>query len=180
MPPLVEEPTISQSPTPTPQGLTGQVSKWIVSNLVTSYTLLGLFIYALLRISYSLFYGRFGVSPEEVGLGFAEILSQAAVGILFVFAIQFVVVLPWVFLGRYAHKNIKDWLNEKSQRVKSVREQKGRIWAAVELVSGPIISSLDSCSRCLPRATHCFCDPGRRSDVGLAGASRPCRLADET
>jgi hypothetical protein len=41
-------------------------------------TAIGIFIYAGLRLSYWSFYSRFGVTPEEVGLGYIEILTRSA------------------------------------------------------------------------------------------------------
>jgi hypothetical protein len=40
----------------------------------------GLLLYALLRLAYSTFYQPLGVSPEELGFGYLDILAQAAVG----------------------------------------------------------------------------------------------------
>jgi hypothetical protein len=42
------------------------------------FTAIGIFIYAILRFAYWSFYNRFGVTPEEVGLGYVEILTRSA------------------------------------------------------------------------------------------------------
>lgn len=42
------------------------------------FTAIGVFIYAILRFAYWSFYNRFGVTPEEVGLGYVEILTRSA------------------------------------------------------------------------------------------------------
>ena len=41
-------------------------------------TAIGVFVYAILRFSYWSFYNRFGITPEEVGLGYVEILTRSA------------------------------------------------------------------------------------------------------
>jgi hypothetical protein len=51
-------------------------------------TIAGILLYAALRSVYVLFYGRLGVQPEEVGLGYTEVLAQSVVGIMLVAAIQ--------------------------------------------------------------------------------------------
>lgn len=61
-------------------------------------TVSGLLMYALIRSAYALFYGRLGVEPEEVGLGYAEVLAQSLVGIL-VFAILVGTLLITLFLS---------------------------------------------------------------------------------
>jgi uncharacterized membrane protein len=51
---------------------------------------IGVLLYGALNIAYSLFYGRLGVSPEDVGLGYATTLSRSTGFVL-------VVVLGFVF-----------------------------------------------------------------------------------
>ena len=67
---------------------------WALQNPLSVVTLLGLVLYGFLRLVYDLFYGPLGVKPEEVGLGYAETLSQSLVGILLYFIGMFVVVVP--------------------------------------------------------------------------------------
>jgi hypothetical protein len=47
-------------------------------------TLMGLITYGVLRAVYGLFYARLGVTPEEVGLGYADTLEQSVVGLVIV------------------------------------------------------------------------------------------------
>jgi hypothetical protein len=49
--------------------------------------------YAALRAAYSQFYDHFGILPEEVGFGKAELLSQALAGPLIVFIVVFILIL---------------------------------------------------------------------------------------
>jgi hypothetical protein len=42
------------------------------------FTAIGIFMYAILRFVYWSFYNRFGITPEEVGLGYIEILTRSA------------------------------------------------------------------------------------------------------
>lgn len=43
---------------------------------------LGVFAYFVTRLGQTSFYSKFGLEPEDVGLGYAETLSRAAVGLL--------------------------------------------------------------------------------------------------
>lgn len=62
---------------------------WLASNPLSAAALVGATLYALLRINYLLFYAPLGVSPEEVGVDFAEVLSLAGPGLflLFIFSL---------------------------------------------------------------------------------------------
>jgi len=52
-------------------------------------TALGLVTYAVLRIDYALFYGRFGLKPEDVGLGQTDLIAQSLSGVLILLAVLF-------------------------------------------------------------------------------------------
>jgi hypothetical protein len=55
-----------------------------MGNVLSLLTLLGLVIYAVATLGYRAFYDVFNVSPEEAGLSYAPILTQAAIGISFI------------------------------------------------------------------------------------------------
>jgi hypothetical protein len=80
----------------------GGFGRSITANPVFLLTALGLILYGFLRLANSLFYTRLAVKPEEVGLGYAETLSQSAVGVFLVlgfgFAIFGLVVFFLVFV----------------------------------------------------------------------------------
>lgn len=61
------------------------LAAWLADKPLETLGLLGVLAFGLLRFAYGQFYGRLGVSPEDVGLGYAEILGQAAVGLLLIF-----------------------------------------------------------------------------------------------
>jgi hypothetical protein len=65
-----------------------------MGNVLSLLTLLGLVIYAVATLGYRAFYDAFNVSPEEAGLSYAPILTQAAIGISFIGTL---VVLDLVF-----------------------------------------------------------------------------------
>lgn len=52
----------------------------------------GIFLYVILRLGYSTFYQPLGVSPEDLGFGYLDILAQAAVGFV-VLAVVFAIAL---------------------------------------------------------------------------------------
>ena len=84
---------------------------WVGRHIITLITAVGVALYAVSRLSAVLFYRPFGVYPEEVGLGYAEILGRslytlAGVGVIF-FLIRLVsdfvlLVIPrtWARLGK--------------------------------------------------------------------------------
>jgi hypothetical protein len=60
-----------------------RLARWVAEHLnATIVTLAGLGMYAVLRASYETFYGRFGVEPEEVGIGQTEILAQTGIALV--------------------------------------------------------------------------------------------------
>src|SRR4029453_4400750 len=49
-----------------------------------TFAALGILAYGVLRIVFGLFYGSFGVRPEEVGYGYADALTQSTAAVLLV------------------------------------------------------------------------------------------------
>jgi hypothetical protein len=91
---------------------TGGIARSVAANPVFVVTALGLILYGLLRLANSLFYDPLAVKPEEVGLGYAETLSQSAVGVLLVLLTSFAVFGLFVaFLGGFpaAMRKADDW-----------------------------------------------------------------------
>jgi hypothetical protein len=80
----------------------------VATNPVFAVTALGLILYGLLGLANSLFYDPLAVKPEEVGLGYAETLSQSAVGVLVVLLTSFAIfglflvllIFGWALLRR--------------------------------------------------------------------------------
>jgi hypothetical protein len=68
-------------------------------------TAIGIFTYAILRFSYWTFYSRFGVTPEEVGLGYIEILTRSAPPLVIFIAIA--VTFNGLIAGQRYHMNPK-------------------------------------------------------------------------
>lgn len=69
---------------------------WVLANVVPALTVAGLALYVMLRLPYAVYYGRLGTTPEDVGLGYIEMLAQSALGIG---AIVFVAALGAVFVA---------------------------------------------------------------------------------
>lgn len=57
------------------------LKKWLAANVVPALTLIGVTLYVLLRLPYAMYYGRLGTTPEDVGLGYVEMLAQSALGL---------------------------------------------------------------------------------------------------
>jgi hypothetical protein len=52
---------------------------------------LGIVLYAVLRIAYSVFYHKFGLTPDDLGLSYLDLLIQSAVGTVILLMAIFVV-----------------------------------------------------------------------------------------
>src|SRR5262245_29879349 len=69
--------------TTSPDGASASpVSRWLgrMPDVRAALAVLGLLFYAVLRIAYSVFYERFGLSPDDLGLGYVDLLVQSVVG----------------------------------------------------------------------------------------------------
>jgi hypothetical protein len=74
---------------------------WLKAAASTT-TAIGIVTYAVLRVDYALFYDRFGLKPEDVGLGQAELISQSLAGVVLILAVTFVelvilATLVWIW-----------------------------------------------------------------------------------
>ena len=78
---------------------------------MSATTALGVVTYAVLRFDYGLFYDRFGLKPEDVGLGQAELISQSVSGvvlILILFFLELVLLALTVgFLGVLGRETVR-------------------------------------------------------------------------
>jgi hypothetical protein len=59
------------------------VLRWVRDNLLSVLTVAGLIVYGSVRLSAGRFYDRFGFRPEEVGLGYPELITRAVFALLF-------------------------------------------------------------------------------------------------
>jgi hypothetical protein len=76
----------------------GRSAHW-ATDARTFLAVFGLLLYAVLRIAYSIFYNRFGLTPDDLGLGYVDLLVQSAVGT----SVLLVVVLTctWLLVALY-------------------------------------------------------------------------------
>jgi hypothetical protein len=63
----------------------------LLPNLLVIVSVVGILAYAVLRSYYSVFYGPLGVTPEDVGLGYVEVLQLSYAG-LFLAAAVFLIL----------------------------------------------------------------------------------------
>jgi len=69
----------------------GSIRSWIATNsFVAISSGIGLVFYGVLRLDYSLFYSQLGLRPEDVGLGYSEILTQTLAGLFLTLCVLFV------------------------------------------------------------------------------------------
>lgn len=71
----------------------------VAAHPVQAITIAGAVTYAFVRASLARFYGRFGVDPEDVGLGYAEVLTRAVLGLAFGYAVLVVLGFLAIALG---------------------------------------------------------------------------------
>jgi hypothetical protein len=74
------------------------LATWALGNPLSVVTVLGLCLYGFLRYVYARFYSPLGVKPEEVGLGYGEILSQSVMGLLLFSVLMFLLLLIFTVL----------------------------------------------------------------------------------
>ena len=69
----------------------------------TVLAVLGIVLYAVLRIAYSLFYNNFGLTPDDLGLSYLDLLIQSAVGTVILLMVMFVVAafVVSVYVGMF-------------------------------------------------------------------------------
>ena len=61
------------------------ISGWLAANAVVALTVTGAVLYGILRLGHQTFYRQFGLTPEEVGLGYGEALARAAGYLVYLF-----------------------------------------------------------------------------------------------
>lgn len=71
---------------------------WCVTHWQVAITIAGLITYGYLRLTYDLFYGTFGLRPEDVGLGYADVLAQTVLGLIVFLTLWAVLGLIWTGL----------------------------------------------------------------------------------
>jgi hypothetical protein len=72
----------------------------IIKNAAAVYGVIAAILYVILRLAYVQFYHKIGVSPEEVGLGRTELLSQALTGPVAIVVLTVVTLsLPLLVVG---------------------------------------------------------------------------------
>jgi hypothetical protein len=65
-------------------------------SLLSYFTLSGLLLYGIAVFGYRAFYGTFGVDPEEAGLTYSQIVTQAAIGAtILIFAVVLLLALRY-------------------------------------------------------------------------------------
>jgi len=72
---------MSKRDEPKTGGLWSKTVDWASKNPGASVSLLGLLLYAELRLATGIFYGVLGTTPEEVGLGYGSTLAQSIIGV---------------------------------------------------------------------------------------------------
>jgi hypothetical protein len=89
----------------------GELWRWVRENAVAAFTIAGLFLYGSLRLAAGIFYGRLGVSPEEVGFGYAEMIARSIYGlallVIIMLLVRFVVMPSLLAIGYFGYRLIR-------------------------------------------------------------------------
>lgn len=91
------------------------------AELVGSLGAAGVVLYVLLRFPYAIFYGRLGTSPEEVGLGYVQLLAQSSVLVAAVAAFG-ALICVYVLLGAGDALSIATTISSAGQLIDASRE----------------------------------------------------------
>jgi hypothetical protein len=94
----------------------GFPSQWL-SNIPALLTAIGLVLYGMLNMAYSLFYGRLGVNPEDVGLGYAATISRSTGFVVIAVSLSAAVFLPaiWTSIEN------REWRKARRERAEANR-----------------------------------------------------------
>lgn len=99
----------------------------MLAHTTTLLALFALVAYAVLRVVYGRFYGEFGLSPEELGLGYAELLAQAALAVAVLLVFQAVIVtfgvIIWIGLLVELLADARRWWATRRGRPAPAREE---------------------------------------------------------
>jgi hypothetical protein len=100
--------TSPQKPEAPAQSSLASYGRW-ATDVRTVLAVLGIVLYAVLRIAYSVFYSNFGLTPDDLGLGYLDLLVQSAVGTVILFMAVFTVValVVAVYVGLIGHTSKK-------------------------------------------------------------------------
>jgi hypothetical protein len=88
-----------------PPGVPEMRSRWSFGGLGGFITLAAALAYGVELWAHSAFYSEFGVRPEEVGLGYSELVPRAFIGLVFTTVGLFVVGLIFVLLVHLFSRN---------------------------------------------------------------------------
>lgn len=110
-----------------------------LADVKTLLAVFGLALYAILRIAYGRFYAAFGLSPDDLGLGYVELLAQSAIGAVVLLAVFG--LLMWSFAAFYVNagqalledvRPARDWLRGRLGE-RALKESAGPVLGGVAL-----------------------------------------------
>lgn len=79
-----------------------------LSDVKTLLALFGLALYGVLRVAYGRFYAAFGLSPDDLGLGYLELLAQSALGVVFLLAVFALLIWCYVAFYVWVARDVRD------------------------------------------------------------------------
>jgi hypothetical protein len=89
------------------------LAEFVTGNAVAVVSSIGAVAYFATRLAQTSFYSKFGVEPEDVGLGYAVTLSRGAVGLLLLLLPTGIYVLVrWFFPPKVGPRRLRAFLIE--------------------------------------------------------------------
>jgi hypothetical protein len=73
----------------------------VFDNVLAALSISGVVLYVSLRFPYAVYYETLHTAPEDVGLGYAQLLAQSALGVFFLAAIAAVISTCFIFVVGY-------------------------------------------------------------------------------
>lgn len=92
----------------------------VLSDPKTLVTVTGLLLYAVVRTSYVIFYESFGLTPDDLGWGYLDLLGQAAVTLVGLTAIGGVLLSLYIVFFHVGAPFVRDQVREMVRRFKEI------------------------------------------------------------
>jgi hypothetical protein len=138
--------------------------EWL-SYIPALLTATGLVLYGMLGTAYSLFYGRLGVNPEDVGLGYAATISRSTGFVLIAVCVSALVFLPalWIYMrNRVWRRLIEERVESNRKAAQAMLESAGGTEALKDAVKSGEASVL---LRAVERAAEAHLAAAREAEI---------------
>jgi hypothetical protein len=105
---------------------------FLVSNALAIVTVAGVVTYGILRVAYFQFYNNFGLKPEDVGLGYIEVLGQSVTGMIILLLLSSIFLVAFIVIFRI-------WVEVGQGFVALIKTRTGKITVLILLAVGGVV-----------------------------------------